>query len=86
MGRIDVAEVQYGSTAYATASTYCVESSLKYSNPYKDHSLLRGRRRTKFSELKQRQQQGLYNELWTIDMGETNTAEPLAQFLDGGDT
>ena len=76
MGRIDVAEVQYGSTAYATASTSRVESSLKCSNPYEDLSLLRRRRRTKFSESQRRQQRGLYNEVRTIDLGVTNTTEP----------
>ena len=80
MGRIDVAEVQYGSSAYATGSTSRVESSFKYSNPYEDLSLLRRRRRTKFSESQRRQQRGLYNEVRNIDLGITNTAEPPGVF------
>jgi hypothetical protein len=75
MGRIDVAEVQYGSSAYATASTSRVESSSKSSNPYEDLSILR-RRRSKFSETQQRQQRGLFNEVRTVDLGVTSTTEP----------
>ena len=75
MGRIDVAEVQYGSSAYASASTSRVDSSSKSSNPYEDLSILR-RRRTKLSEPQQRQQRGLFNEVRTVDLGVTNTAEP----------
>ena len=75
MGRIDVAEVQYGSSAYATASASRVKSSSRSSNPYEDLSILR-RRRTKFSETQQRQQRGLFNEVRTVDLGVTNTTEP----------
>jgi hypothetical protein len=75
MGRIDVAEVQYGSGAYGTASTSRVASSSISFNPYEDLSILR-RRRTKSSETQQRQQRGLFNEVRTIDLGVTNTAEP----------
>ena len=76
MGRIDVAEVQYGSSAYSTASTSRVESSSYPSNPYEDLSTLRrSRRRTKFSESQQRQRRGLFNEVRTVDLGVT-TAEP----------
>ena len=76
MGRIGVAEVQYGSSAYATASTSRVESPFNSSkNPYEDLSILRRRRRTKFSESQPRQQRGLFNEVRTIDLGVTDTAE-----------
>ena len=75
MGRIGVAEVQYGSSAYATASTSRVESSPNSSNPYEDLSVLR-RRHTKFNETHQRQQRGLFNEVRTVDLGVTDTPEP----------
>ena len=75
MGRIDVAEVQYGSSSHTTATTSRVESSSNSSNPYEDLSVLR-RRRTRISETQQRQQRGLFNEVRTVDLGVTNTAEP----------
>ena len=75
MGRIDVAEVRYGSSVYATATTSRVESSSNPSNPYEDLSMLR-RRRPKISGTQQRQQRGLFNEVRTVDLGVTNTAEP----------
>jgi hypothetical protein len=75
MGRVDVAEVQYGSSAYASTSTSRVQPSSNPSNPYEDLSIRR-RRRTNTSETQQRQQRGLFNEVRTIELGINNTAEP----------
>ena len=66
MGRIGVAEVQYGSTRLASSFS---------SNPYEDLSI-RPIRRTKSSGTQQRQQQGLFNEVRTIELGVTNASQP----------
>ena len=70
MGRIGVAEVQYGSR-----TTSVVEYLSNPSNPYEDPSLRR-RRRAKSSETQQRQQRGLFNEVRTVDLGVANTSGP----------
>ena len=75
MGRNDVVEVQYGSSVYATTSASRMQPSSNPSNPYEDLSIRR-RRRTNNSETQQRQQRGLFNEVQTIELDITNTAEP----------
>ena len=71
MGRIGVAEVQYGSSSTSRR----VQPPSTPSNPYEDLSIRR-RRRTNPSETQQRQQRGLLNEVRTIELGITNMAEP----------
>ena len=74
MGRVDVADVQYGSSAYASTSTSRVQQSSNPLNPYENLSI-RQRRRTNPRETQQRQQRGLFNEVRTIELGINNTAE-----------
>ena len=84
MGRMDVGEVQYGSTSSYYATTTAASSgsrvgSSSSKNPYEDLSVLRRRRRrhtTQFNETQRRQRRGLFNEVRTVDLGVDNTTEP----------
>ena len=76
MGRIGVVEVQYGSSTHGSTSRLRMESSSNSSNPY-DDLVIRSRRRTKSGETQQRQQQGLFNEVRTVESGINNTYEQL---------
>ncbi|KAF8801639.1 hypothetical protein BYT27DRAFT_7114356 [Phlegmacium glaucopus] len=79
MGRMGVAEIQYGSRVYPSTSTSRVESSSSNPlNPYEEISI---RRRWlagpgEMRQPKQRQQRGLFNEVRTVEVGVSNTSGP----------